>query len=57
MHELGKEVAFLLGLDCPELYLTNCFNMSVRTRGASPLPRVSKANHTRSISDEMNKIF
>ena len=33
MHELGKEVAFLLGLDSPETYLTNCFNLSLRVRG------------------------
>ena len=33
LHELGKEVAFLLGLESPEAYLTNCFNLSVRARG------------------------
>ena len=45
--ELGNEVALLLGLDNPEAYLTNCFNISRRARGTSPLPH---ANQTRSWS-------
>ena len=33
LNELGKEVAFLLGLESPETYGTKCFKLSVRTRG------------------------
>ena len=40
LHELGKEVALLLGLDSPETYGTKCFIISGKAKGA---PR---ANHS-----------
>ena len=62
MHELGKEVAFLLGLDSPETYLTNCFNLSVRASWdlSSKHPRgltSRTSSRSREEPNEMNKIF